>query len=138
MVLDWVRLDTNIQVPWTTLVTHATPCLRPRTCRSAAHQPDFADPLGGEDLFRKWDSAKGKYRGAFLNTAYEVIAIGAGYLVARGEPVRRDVDIASQELSTALDHVPRFATGLATADRLVKVLPLGRDLMSDPPRKIAL
>lgn len=91
---------------------------------------------GGEDLFRKWDDKTEKFKGPFLNTAFEIIAIGAGYRIARNQPVRFDVSEASQELSAAWSA--RFATGLATADRLVKILPIGRELMADPPSKISL
>lgn len=91
---------------------------------------------GGEDLFRKWDVKSRKFKGPFLNTAFETIAIGAGYRMGRNLPLRLDVREASQELSAAWSS--RFATGLATADRLVKILPVGRKLMADPPEKIVL
>lgn len=92
---------------------------------------------GGEDLFRKWDPSRKAFRGAFLNTAYEVIAIGAGALIAEGKELRPDPQNAARELSGVLERVPRFATGLATADRLVKTLPLGRRLMANPPATIS-
>lgn len=97
----------------------------------------YLSASGGEDLFRKWDSSRGAFRGAFLNTSYEVIAIGAGSLIAEGRAVRNDPQNAARELSALLDASPRFATGLATADRLVKTLPVGRRLMADPPETVS-
>lgn len=91
---------------------------------------------GNENLFRRWDAGRREFRGGFLNTAYEVIAVGAGYWVARGEGPRPDPEEAARELSLALSSSSRFATGLATADRLVKTIPLGRKLMGNPPEPI--
>lgn len=92
---------------------------------------------GGEDLFRKWDSAKSRFRGGFSNTAYEVIAMGLGYHIAFGSSWRADVRSAAQELWALPEMSTRFATGLATQDRFVQTLPLGRKLMADPPEAIS-
>jgi hypothetical protein len=92
---------------------------------------------GGEDLFRKWDSARKRFRGGFSNTAYEVIAMGIGYHVAHGNPWRKDITDAAQMLWDLPEMSTRFATGLATQDRFVKTLPLGRKLMADPPAEIS-
>lgn len=91
---------------------------------------------GDENLFRRWDENRKIFRGGFLNTSFEVIALGAGYWVAAGFSPRGDAHAAARELSKGLTESSRFATGLATADRLVKTLPLGRRLMSDPPGQI--
>lgn len=84
---------------------------------------------GGEDVFRRWDASRKQFRGAFLNTSFEVIALGLGYHLARGTPHRTDYLDAAK----ALQLGNRFATGLATADRFVKTIPLGRSLLSHPP-----
>ena len=39
---------------------------------------------GGDAVFRRWDSGKKAFVGSFLNTAYEIIALGLGYHVAAG------------------------------------------------------
>ncbi len=62
--------------------------------------------------------------------------MGAGYWVAQGLRPRADAQAAAHDLSKALAKSSRFATGLATADRLVKTLPLGRKLMKEEPEEI--
>lgn len=84
---------------------------------------------GGEDIFRRWDASRKQFRGAFLNTSFEVIALGVAFHLATGTPYRTDYLDAAK----ALQLGNRFATGLATADRFVKTIPLGRKLMAHPP-----
>jgi hypothetical protein len=85
---------------------------------------------GAEDVFRKWNGER--FRGPFLNTAFEVIALGTGYHVANGSAYRTDPLDASRELWGRDQMRTRFATGLATQDRFQLTLPLGRQLMSAP------
>lgn len=87
---------------------------------------------GGENILKKWDRSRGAFRGAFLNTSFEVLALGLGYHVASGSPYRTDFEAAAQQLWEQPSFSERFATGLATADRFVKTIPLGRSLMADP------
>lgn len=91
----------------------------------------------GEDVLRKWDSAKGAFRGAFLNTSYEVVALGLGYHIANGTPHRTDYAEAARSLWELPILASRFSTGLATADRFVKTIALGRRLMADPVEELA-
>lgn len=84
----------------------------------------------GEDVFRKWDARSGRFRGSFLNTSYEVIALGIGFHIAHGNPFRADIVEAAKSLWQLSIMTARFATGLATQDRLVKTIPLGRNLMA--------
>lgn len=92
---------------------------------------------GGEQVFRKWDAGRGQFRGGFLNTSYEVIAMGTGFHAAQGKQWRTDFEKAAQTLWALPEMSTRFATGLATQDRFVKTLPLGRKLMADPPVDIS-
>jgi hypothetical protein len=85
---------------------------------------------GGDDVFRKWDPSRRSFVGGFLNTAFEVIAMGLAFHIARHSPFRTDVVAAAQELWQREDMTTRFATGLSTEARLVRMLPLGRELMS--------
>lgn len=85
---------------------------------------------GGENAFRKWDTQRKTFVGGFLNTAFEVIAMGLGYRVAGGLKYRDDIANAAKELWKRSDMGTRFATGLSTEVRLAKVLPIGRDLMA--------
>jgi len=84
----------------------------------------------GEEAFRKWSVAKNRFEGGFLNTAFEVIAMGVGYHIAAGSPVRSDLRVAAQELWTRPEMTTRFATGVNTERRLSQTLPLGRQLMA--------
>ena len=93
----------------------------------------FISDRGGEEVFRKWDTGRGLFRGPFLNTSFEVIALGVGYHVANESPYRSDVLDAARSLWERPEMANRFATGLATQDRFVRTIPLGRDLMADPP-----
>lgn len=92
---------------------------------------------GGENVFRKWDEGRASFKGAFLNTSYEVIAFGTGYHVAQGAVGRQDYLTAAKELHRLLALRPGFATGLATQDRFAKTIPLGRKLMANPPLPIS-
>ena len=40
---------------------------------------------GGSDVLRKWDAERNAFRGGFLNTSFEVFALGAGYHFSRDE-----------------------------------------------------
>lgn len=84
---------------------------------------------GGGDVFRKWDASTGRFVRGFLNTAFEVIAMGLGFHVAEGSQYRTDVLTAAQELWARDDMETRFATGLSTESRLARMLPIGRELM---------
>lgn len=87
--------------------------------------------LGGADIFRRWDSSRQDFRGGFLNSAYEIIAIGAGWHVAHGEPFRRDVLTAVKEVWEGDVLKKGFATGVATGDRFANLIPHGRKLMAE-------
>jgi hypothetical protein len=98
---------------------------------------DWLAQHGGESIFKKWDRDRREFRGGFLNTSFEVFALGSGYHFATHTPVRDDVIAAAQTLWEIPEMNTRFATGLATQDRLVKTLPIGRKLMADPPEPIS-
>jgi hypothetical protein len=97
---------------------------------------EWLNAHGGADVLRKWDPARRAFRGGFLNTSYEVFALGVGYHLARTELVREDLLQAAKLLWEIPEMTTRFATGLATQDRLVKTLPIGRKLMKDPPEPV--
>lgn len=84
----------------------------------------------GIDAFRKWNGTKEKFEGGFLNTAFEVIALGIGYHIANGQDFRRDVASAAVELWSRSDMIARFATGVSTERRLSKTVQIGRELMA--------
>lgn len=82
----------------------------------------------GEDAFRRWQPDKGKYSGGFSNTAFEVIALGLGYHVARGDVPTIEVEDAVKLLWTADIIPPNFATGRSSEDRISTLIPIGRGL----------
>lgn len=90
---------------------------------------DVINAAAGSNAFRRWDIARGSFYGGFLNTAFEVVAMGLGYHVALGDPFREDVEAAAIELWKRPDMTARYATGLPTETRLARMLPIGRDLM---------
>ena len=83
------------------------------------------------DIFRKWDAARNQSTGGFLNTSFEVIALGLGYRIARNLPFRTDFDEVVKDLWSQADMRGGFATGKSTEKRLQIMLPKGRDLL-DP------
>lgn len=84
----------------------------------------------GRDAFRKWDNSKSTFTRGFLNTAFEVVAMGLGYHVAEGKEYRTDIAEAARELWRKAELTPNFATGVSTEARLARMLPLGRELMA--------
>lgn len=90
---------------------------------------DWLNQHGGELVFRKYDRTRREFRGGFLNTSFEVVGLGTGFHMSLGNKVRPDVLEAAQEMWEHQAMNTRFATGLATQDRLLRTLPLGRRLM---------
>jgi hypothetical protein len=84
---------------------------------------------GGDDIFRKWDPDREEFRGSFLNTAYEVFALGLGYHISSGSDYRTDLVQAATELWKMPRMARGFATGRSTEARLAEFVPLGRELL---------
>jgi hypothetical protein len=90
------------------------------------------DILGGygEDVFRKYNQEKDRFQGSFLNTAYEVIALGLGFHI--------DYYADHQDEAIALDRAkefwqdtsfgPGFSTGMRADTRMTRTIPRGREL----------
>lgn len=84
----------------------------------------------GDDAFRKWNQQKDRFQGGFLNTAFEVLAMGVGFHLSNGSAVRSDLRDAAKELWLRPEMSARFATGVSTEKRLSQTIPLGRELMA--------
>lgn len=84
---------------------------------------------GDEDVFRRWDSARGEFRGPFLTSAFEIIGLGTGYHASRSAPFRTDFLNAAKQLWTEPRMQAGFSTGRSTESRLVDFIPFGRELM---------
>lgn len=90
---------------------------------------DFIANNGGEKVFRKWDETRSEFKGSFLVTAFEVFALGLGYHVSRGSEYRKDLLSLVKKFWMRPEMRGGFATGRSTEERLVRFVPLGRDLL---------
>ncbi|WP_274628069.1 DUF262 domain-containing protein [Arvimicrobium flavum] len=84
---------------------------------------------GGENVFRRWDQAKGEFRGPFLTSAFEIIALGIGYHQANNLSYRTDLTNVARELWNMPRMQSGYSTGRSTESRLVEFIPLGRTLI---------
>ncbi|WP_201580503.1 DUF262 domain-containing protein [Psychrobacter sp. Pi2-52] len=87
----------------------------------------------GEDSFRKYDG--NRYKGPFLLSIYEVLALGVGYLFSKNpgldkQLLKEKIIAVSQELSTEQDYIANSGSGYRANQRLPKLIPLGRQLLS--------
>ncbi|OBC06620.1 hypothetical protein A5788_22140 [Gordonia sp. 852002-50816_SCH5313054-c] len=82
----------------------------------------------GEDAFRRWIPDRQIFSGQFLNTSFEVFAIGMGYYVRRDMPFRDDVEAVVKEFWMRPEMTRKFATGVSTERRLTQFIQVGRDL----------
>ncbi|WP_254924308.1 MULTISPECIES: GmrSD restriction endonuclease domain-containing protein [unclassified Rhodococcus (in: high G+C Gram-positive bacteria)] len=87
----------------------------------------------GEDAFRRWIPAKSAYSGSFLNTSYEVVAIGLGYHVAKNRHYRTDIEVAVKSFWSRPEMNRKFATGISTEKRLTQFIDIGRKLLALEP-----
>ena len=86
---------------------------------------------GSPDVFRALEEDGATPRNdRFLNTSYEVIALGLGYHVARDSEHEADVPAALQKLWSMKRMKGRFATGKSTEWRLSTFIPIGRKLLA--------
>ncbi|OBC02445.1 hypothetical protein A5784_16195 [Mycobacterium sp. 852013-50091_SCH5140682] len=83
-----------------------------------------------ENAFRRWLPDEHRFTGSFLNTSFEVIALGLGFHIARGTPYRTDIDSVVKEFWESPDMTTSFATGVSTETRMSRFLPRGRALFS--------
>lgn len=90
------------------------------------------DTLQGadDDILRRWDPLKKSFAGGFLNTSFEALAVGLGYHIANGSPVRSDVRAAAIEFWSQPEMIKKFATGKSTEARLRLMVPKGREILS--------
>jgi Protein of unknown function DUF262 len=95
----------------------------------------FIAEHGGEQIFRRWDSAKSEFKGSFLNTAFEIFGLGLGYHVANGTPHRTDLIGLAKGFWSRPEMQKGFATGRSTESRLVEFIPLGRSLTARGGRR---
>ncbi|MEV0110348.1 DUF262 domain-containing protein [Nocardia sp. NPDC050799] len=90
------------------------------------------DRLGDADekIFGRWDSAKQDFKGGFLNSSFEALAISLGYLVRQGADIRSNLRESAIEFWNLPEMTARFATGKSTEARLGMMVPAGRKIIS--------
>ncbi len=91
---------------------------------------DFIAANGADRVFKKWDRDKDEFKGSFLNTAFEVFALGIGYHVAAGTAYRKDLLDVVKAFWSRPEMRGRYATGVSTERRLVRFVPLGREILA--------
>lgn len=89
----------------------------------------FIQENAGENAFRKWDVDRKEFRGSFLNTSFEVFALGVGYYTAIGGDYRKDLLNVVKQFWRLPDMRSGFATGRSTEARMADFIPRGRELL---------
>jgi hypothetical protein len=82
---------------------------------------------GGEDVFRKWDGRR--FVGPFLNSCFEVIAMGIGYQLAQGRECRIDLEDVAHTIWSTEGQEARRTSGRSAEARILKSVPYGRKLL---------
>lgn len=91
---------------------------------------DIISDSCADNAFRRWIPAEQRFSGSFLNTSFEVVALGLGYHIAQESPHRTDIEDAVKSFWESPDMTTSFATGVSTETRLSRFLPRGRDLFA--------
>lgn len=82
-----------------------------------------------EKLLGRWDGAKQDFKGGFLNSSFEALAISLGYLLSEGVETRADLRDCAIEFWNLPEMTARFATGKSTEARLSMMVPAGRNII---------
>jgi hypothetical protein len=83
-----------------------------------------------EKILGRWDEAKQDFKGGFLNSSFEALAISLGYLLRNQESARDDLRDCAREFWSLPEMTTRFATGKSTESRLGQMVPAGRRIIS--------
>jgi hypothetical protein len=90
----------------------------------------FKDQLG-EDSFRRFDTRAGKFKGGFLVSAFEVLALGLGYMNPLSKTFNQQ---GLAQIAKDLWENPVFqrnsGAGVSASRRVRQSIPLGRKLIS--------
>ena len=82
-----------------------------------------------EKVLGRWDSTKQDFKGGFLNSSFEALAISLGYLLREGVATRTDLRGCAIEFWNLPEMTARFATGKSTEARLSMMVPAGREII---------
>jgi hypothetical protein len=90
---------------------------------------------GGDDVFRRWSAKKGRFEGAFLNTAFEVVAMGLGHHVEKYKTAEETQALErAKGFWSRPDYASGFTTGVRADTRMARTIPLGRRLFAPTAR----
>lgn len=81
-------------------------------------------------IFGRWDPSKGDFKGGFLNSSFEALAVSLGYLIHQKIDARSDLRDCAIEFWNLPEMTVRFATGKSTEARLSMMIPAGRKIIS--------
>lgn len=83
-----------------------------------------------ERIFGRWDPTKKNFKGGFLNSSFEALAISLGYLLRNNITARKDLRQCAIDFWSLPQMTTRFATGKSTEARLNLMVPEGRKIIS--------
>jgi hypothetical protein len=89
---------------------------------------DVVAAHGGDRVFRRWDSERSEFKGSFLNTAFETFGLGLGFHISAGSKYRTDLVDLAKSFWSRPEMRSGYATGKSTEARLVRFVPLGREV----------
>jgi hypothetical protein len=84
----------------------------------------------GSDAFRRYDAQKKRFVGGFSISAFEVIALGVGYNVARAQKDPKQVVKRAQQIWADAFFTDNSGSGVRASSRLPKIVPYGRQLFA--------
>ncbi|WP_205703098.1 DUF262 domain-containing protein [Janibacter indicus] len=82
-----------------------------------------------EKIFGRWDPLKENFKGGFLNSSFEALAISLGYLLRNNIAVKQDLRQCAIDFWSLPQMTERFATGKSTEARLNLMVPEGRKIL---------
>ncbi len=91
---------------------------------------DIIAKNGGPNVFKRWDYKRKEYKGSFLNTSYEVFALGIGYHISLDSHYDVQLKDIIESFWQRSDMQGGYATGRSTEKRISTYVPLGRSLLS--------
>lgn len=83
-----------------------------------------------EKILGRWDGSKEDFKGGFLNSSFEALAISLGYLLHQEADIRTDLRECAIEFWNLPEMTARFATGKSTEARLSLMVPAGREIIN--------
>jgi len=85
----------------------------------------------GEDCFKKYDSTAGKFKGKFILSAFEVLALGLGFHIQQNRSFTITADKikeVAKQLWNNTDFISNSGSGSNAKGRLPKMIKIGRGL----------